>query len=65
MTAGRGAKRRDLRRPNRPAQTLEARQIVVAFACLRAIDDVSITWRRRGLRLIGPNGAGKTTLVNV
>lgn len=47
-------------------ETLEAKDIVVRFEGLAAIDGVSIRLRRREIAgLIGPNGAGKTTLVNV
>ncbi len=45
---------------------LEAREIVVHFEGLAAIDRVSLALEAREiLGLIGPNGAGKTTLVNV
>ncbi len=45
---------------------LEAREIVVHFEGLAAIDGVSLSMNSNEvLGLIGPNGAGKTTLVNV
>jgi branched-chain amino acid transport system ATP-binding protein len=44
---------------------LEARNIRVHFAGLRAVDGVDVSLREGEiLGLIGPNGAGKTTLVN-
>ncbi len=52
--------------PDTGADTLEARDIVVHFEGLAAVDGVSVALGRRDvLGLIGPNGAGKTTLVNV
>jgi branched-chain amino acid transport system ATP-binding protein len=48
------------------AAVLEARDIVVQFDGLTAIDSLSLTLQRDTVcGLIGPNGAGKTTFVNV
>jgi branched-chain amino acid transport system ATP-binding protein len=44
---------------------LEARELVVAFGALRAVDGVTLSFPGDGISgLIGPNGAGKTTLFN-
>jgi branched-chain amino acid transport system ATP-binding protein len=46
-------------------ETLEARDVKVHFAGVRAVDGVDITLDRGTiLGLIGPNGAGKTTFMN-
>jgi branched-chain amino acid transport system ATP-binding protein len=48
-----------------PERSLEAEDVAVHFAGVRAVDGVALTLRRGAiLGLIGPNGAGKTTLVN-
>jgi branched-chain amino acid transport system ATP-binding protein len=45
---------------------LRFEQVKLAFAGVRAIDDVSFTVGRRELfAIIGPNGAGKTSIFNV
>ena len=47
------------------AETLEAREVQVHFAGVRAVDGVDLTLARGEiLGLIGPNGAGKTTFMN-
>lgn len=47
-------------------ELLEARDIVVRFGGLLALDHVNISLRRNEIfGLIGPNGAGKSTTVNV
>lgn len=47
-------------------ELLEARDIVVRFGGLVALDHVNISLRRNEIfGLIGPNGAGKSTTVNV
>jgi branched-chain amino acid transport system ATP-binding protein len=47
------------------AETLEAREVQVHFAGVRAVDSVDLTLQRGHiLGLIGPNGAGKTTFMN-
>lgn len=47
-------------------EALVAEGIVMNFAGLKALDDVSISLARNEIvGLIGPNGSGKTTLVNV
>jgi branched-chain amino acid transport system ATP-binding protein len=47
------------------AQKLEAREVQVHFAGVRAVDGVDLTLERGSiLGLIGPNGAGKTTFMN-
>ena len=47
------------------ADTLEAREVKVHFAGVRAVDGVDLTLERGEiLGLIGPNGAGKTTFMN-
>lgn len=51
---------------NTMTPSLRAVAVTVAFAGLKALNDVSITLDHgRILGLIGPNGAGKTTAVNV
>jgi branched-chain amino acid transport system permease protein len=48
------------------SQTLEARDVLVHFGGLAAVNGVTLSLRRDEVfGLIGPNGAGKTTLVNV
>ena len=47
------------------AEMLEAREVQVHFAGVRAVDGVDLTLERgKILGLIGPNGAGKTTFMN-
>jgi branched-chain amino acid transport system ATP-binding protein len=47
------------------ADTLEAREVHVHFAGVRAVDGVDLTLEKGEiLGLIGPNGAGKTTFMN-
>ena len=47
------------------AETLEAREVHVHFAGVRAVDGVDLTLQRGHIMgLIGPNGAGKTTFMN-
>lgn len=51
---------------NRGDDTLEVREVSLAFSGVVALSDVSLSLRPAEiLGLIGPNGAGKTTLVNV
>lgn len=51
---------------NTASTGLQARNVSVAFAGLRALTSVDLTVRPATIvGLIGPNGAGKTTLVNV
>jgi branched-chain amino acid transport system permease protein len=45
---------------------VEVRGISKAFGATRAVDEMSMTLRRRTITaLVGPNGAGKTTVFNV
>src|SRR5438132_11937259 len=47
------------------AETLEAREVHVHFAGVRAVDGVDLTLEQGEIMgLIGPNGAGKTTFMN-
>ena len=48
------------------SEILEARDVVVRFGGLLALDHVNISLRRNEIfGLIGPNGAGKSTAINV
>jgi ABC-type branched-subunit amino acid transport system ATPase component/branched-subunit amino acid ABC-type transport system permease component len=48
-----------------PERTLEARDLIVKYDGMTAVDTVSATIKPgRVLGLIGPNGAGKTTLID-
>jgi branched-chain amino acid transport system ATP-binding protein len=48
------------------ARNLETNGVTMAFAGVKAVDDVSLRLARGEIcGLIGPNGAGKTTLLNV
>jgi branched-chain amino acid transport system ATP-binding protein len=48
------------------SEVLEARDVVVRFGGVVALDHVNISLRRKEIfGLIGPNGAGKSTIVNV
>ena len=45
---------------------LEAKNLTKTFGGLMAVDDVSITIKKKIMHaIIGPNGAGKTTLFNL
>ncbi len=54
------------KRPEYGDTILEAKNIVVEFGAIKAVDRASISIRKGSIiGLIGPNGAGKTSLLNV